>query len=110
MSTATERRSSPAVLATWVDFDPTAADEIGAAFINLLADMFVVSLAHVRATLPRLSLDAGRASRSDLRDDGYDALNESERSAAGLLHRSGTFALRQRLMDSHGGELSQRTD
>jgi starvation-inducible DNA-binding protein len=44
MNTAMERRSSPAVLATWVDFDPTAADDIRAALTNLLADVFVLYL------------------------------------------------------------------
>jgi hypothetical protein len=44
MSTAMERRSSPAVLATWVDFDPGAADEIRPALTNLLADVFVLYL------------------------------------------------------------------
>ena len=44
MNTAIERRSSPAVIATWVGFDPAAADNISAALTNLLADVFVLYL------------------------------------------------------------------
>jgi starvation-inducible DNA-binding protein len=44
MSTAVDRRSSPGVIATWVDFDPGAADEISGALTNLLADVFALYL------------------------------------------------------------------
>jgi starvation-inducible DNA-binding protein len=44
MSTAVKRQSSVAAIATWVDFDPSAAEEISAALTNLLADVFALYL------------------------------------------------------------------
>jgi starvation-inducible DNA-binding protein len=44
MSTALERRSSLAVIATWSDVVPSAADEIGGALTTLLADVFTLYL------------------------------------------------------------------
>jgi starvation-inducible DNA-binding protein len=41
MSTAVDRRSSPAVIATWVEFVPGAADEISGVLTNLLAALYL---------------------------------------------------------------------
>lgn len=44
MSTAVERQSLLAVVATWVDFDPGITIDISAALTNLLADVFALYL------------------------------------------------------------------
>jgi starvation-inducible DNA-binding protein len=112
MSTAMERRNSPAVLATWVDFDPAAADEIRAALTNLLADVFVLHLKtkgfhwHMSGRHFRnyhLMLDE----QADQTFAMTDTIAERFRKIGGRTIASiGDVACRQRLMDSHGGELS----
>jgi starvation-inducible DNA-binding protein len=112
MNTAMERRSSPAVLATWVDFDPTAADDIRAALTNLLADVFVLYLKtkgfhwHMSGRHFRdyhLMLDE----QADQIFAMTDTIAERVRKIGGRTIASiGDVARRQRLMDSHGGELS----
>jgi starvation-inducible DNA-binding protein len=90
MSTAVERRISLAVIATWSDIAPNAADEIGGALTTLLADVFTLYLKmknfhwHMSGRHFRdhhLMLDEQAIAMTDL-------IAERVRSAAGLSDRS----------------------
>src|SRR5690242_12206018 len=112
MSTALDRRSSPAVIATWVDFDPGAADEISAALTNLLADVFALYLKtkgfhwHISGRNFRdyhLMLDE----QADQIFAMTDAIAERVRKIGGRTIGSiGEVSRRQRLTDSDASELS----
>jgi len=111
MSTAVERQSL-AVIATWVDFDPVVTGEISAALTNLLADVFALYLKtksfhwHMSGRHFRdyhLMLDE----HADQIFAMTDAIAERVRKIGGQTIESiGDVARRQRLMDSHSGELS----
>jgi starvation-inducible DNA-binding protein len=111
MSTAVERQSL-AVIATWVDFDPVVTGEISAALTNLLADVFALYLKtksfhwHMSGRHFRdyhLMLDE----HADQIFAMTDVIAERVRKIGGQTIESiGDVARRQRLMDSHGGELS----
>ena len=112
MSTAVDRRSSPAVIATWVEFDPGAADEISGALTNLLADVFVLYLKtkgfhwHISGRHfydYHLMLDG----QADQIFAMTDAIAERVRKIGGRSISSiGEVSRRQRLADAHATELS----
>ena len=114
MSTAVDRRSSPAVIATWVDFDPGAADEISGALTNLLADVFALYLKtkgfhwHISGRHfydYHLMLDE----QADQIFAMTDAIAERVRKIGGRTISSiGEVCRRRRLMDTHAGELSPK--
>ena len=112
MSTAMERQSPLAVVATWVDFDPDVTVSISAALTNLLADVFALYLKtksfhwhmsgrHFRDYHQMLDEQADQIFAMT------DAIAERVRKIGGRTIESiGDVARRQRLMDSHGAELS----
>ena len=112
MSTAVERRSSPMVLATRVDFDLGAADEISSALTNLLADVFALYLKtksfywHMSGRHFRdhhLMLDE----QADQIFAMTDTIAERVRKIGGRTIGSiGDVVRRQRLVDSNVGQLS----
>ena len=112
MSTAVERQSPLVLAATWVDFDHGVTADISAALTNLLADVFALYLKtkgfhwHMSGRHFRdyhLMLDE----QADQIFAMTDAIAERVRKIGGRTIGSiGDVASRQRLMDSHGGELS----
>jgi starvation-inducible DNA-binding protein len=112
MSTAVERQSPLAVVATGVDFDPGVTGDISTALTNLLADVFALYLKtksfhwHMSGRHFRdyhLMLDE----QADQIFAMTDAIAERVRKIGGRTIGSiGDVARRQRLMDSHGAELS----
>jgi starvation-inducible DNA-binding protein len=114
MSTAVDRRSSPAVIATWVEFVPGAADEISGVLTNLLADVFALYLKtkgfhwHISGRHfydYHLMLDA----QADQIFAMTDAIAERVRKIGGRTISSiGEVSRRRRLMDTHAGELSPK--
>jgi starvation-inducible DNA-binding protein len=114
MSTAVDRRSSPAVIAAWVDFDPGAADEISGAPTNLLADVFALYLKtkgfhwHISERHfydDHLMLDE----QADQIFAMTDAIAERVRKIDGRTISSiGEVSRLRRLMDTHAGELSPK--
>jgi starvation-inducible DNA-binding protein len=109
MSTAVERRISLAVIATWSDIAPNAADEIGGALTTLLADVFTLYLKmknfhwHMSGRHFRdhhLMLDEQAIAMTDL-------IAERVRKIGGRTIGSiGEVARRQRLEDCDAGEVS----
>jgi starvation-inducible DNA-binding protein len=114
MSTAMERRSSPAVIATWSDIAPSAVDEISGALTTLLADVFTLYLKtknfhwHMAGRHFRdyhLMLDQ----QADQIFAMTDLIAERVRKIGGRTIGSiGEVTRRQRLKDSDVGELSPR--
>lgn len=112
MSTAVQRQSSPAVIATLADFDPGAADKISSALNNLLADVFALYLKtkgshwHMSGRHFRdhhLMLDE----QADQIFAMTDTIAERVRKIGGLTIGSvADVARRQRIADCRAGELS----
>jgi starvation-inducible DNA-binding protein len=112
MSTAVERQSPLAVVATCVDFDHGIIVDISSALTNLLADVFALYLKtkgfhwHMSGRHFRdyhLMLDE----QADQIFAMTDAIAERVRKIGGRTIASiGDVARRQRLIDYHGAELS----
>src|SRR3954451_4065156 len=110
MSTAVKHQSPVASIATWVDFDSGAAEEISAALTNLLADVFALYLKtkgfhwHMSGRHFRdyhLMLDE----QADQMFAMTDAIAERVRKIGGrTLGSIGEVSRRQRLTDSQSDE------
>jgi starvation-inducible DNA-binding protein len=114
MSATIECRGSLAVIATWVDFDPRAVNEISAALTDLLADGFVLYL-KTKSFHWRMSGQHFRDHHLMLDEQAdqilamTDTIAERVRKIGGRAIESvRDVACRQRLTDSDGGELSPR--
>ncbi|KGT80343.1 DNA-binding protein [Bradyrhizobium japonicum] len=111
MSTALERRNSPAVIASWSDLGPSAVHEISGALSTLLADVFALYLKtknyhwqmsgqHFRDY--HLLLDE----QADQIFAMTDSIAERVRKIGGRTIRSiGDVARLQRLKDADAGEI-----
>jgi starvation-inducible DNA-binding protein len=114
MSTAVERRSSFAVIATWSDIGPSALDEISGELTTLLADVFTLYLKtksfhwHMSGRHFRdyhLMMDE----QADQMIAMTDAIAERVRKIGGRTIGSiGEVSRRQRLKDCDADEVSSR--
>jgi starvation-inducible DNA-binding protein len=112
MSTAVNRGSSPAIIATWVDFDPGAAGEISGVLTNLLADVFALYLKtkgfhwHISGR-HFYDYHSMLDEQADQILATMDAIAERVRKIRGRTISSiGEVSRWQRLMDTQAGELS----
>jgi len=112
MSTAIERRNSPAVIASWSDLGPGAVHEISGAMTTLLADVFALYVKtknfhwHMSGRHFRdyhLLLDE----QADQIFAMTDAVAERVRKIGGRTIQSiGDIARRQRLKDCDAGDIT----